>query len=298
QPCQVPLHDEGAHVGGDLVVGGDQDRPAVRAVHLERELHVGRGQGEIGDRAIDRRPHGGAREHHEADDAGPPDGGVGTAARPQPGPVSEAREQGADHRELLVRPDLRGLVVEVAGIEARAGQALRRRHPVGQPALHHDADALGAPRHRPYRRGVHRPTVATPGGGCPKMPTLRPFATFPRPRRAVSLTVMTLAARAGTAESARPTGLADEIRALSPRAKAAVGEDDLAHIRNVTAYGRAIDARRRELLREGGPRAIRRATALEMMYRLMQFSELGHNIVHGSYDHLPGNGGYHSDRYE
>ena len=47
-----------------------------------------------------------------------------------------------------------------------------------------------------------------------------------------------------------------------------------------------------QLLREGGPRAIRRATALEMMYRLMQFSELGHNIVHGSYDHLPGNDKY------
>ena len=130
------------------------------------------------------------------------------------------------------------------------------------------------------------------------MPTLRPFATFPRPRRVASVTVMTLAALAGTAQSAGPTGLADEIRALYARAKAAVGEDDLAHIRNVTAYGRAIDARRRELLREGGPRAIRRATALEMMYRLMQFSELGHNIVHGSYDHLPGNGDYHSDRYK
>lgn len=97
---------------------------------------------------------------------------------------------------------------------------------------------------------------------------------------------------------AGPTGLADDLQALYARAKAAVGEDDLAHIRNVTAYGRAIDARRRELLREGGPRAVRRATALEMMYRLMQFSELGHNIIHGSYDHLPDNGEYHSDRYD
>ena len=40
-----------------------------------------------------------------------------------------------------------------------------------------------------------------------------------------------------------------------------MGPEDLAHIRNVTAYGEAIDARRRELLRAGGPRAIRRATA-------------------------------------
>ena len=110
---------------------------------------------------------------------------------------------------------------------------------------------------------------------------------------------MTLASdnRTGT-ESAGPTGLAEAIGELYARAKAEVGKEDLDHIRHVTAYGQAIDARRRELLREGGPRAIRRATALEMMYRLMQFSELGHNIVHGSYDHLPDNGEYHSDRYD
>ncbi|PTM87888.1 fatty acid desaturase [Dietzia psychralcaliphila] len=102
----------------------------------------------------------------------------------------------------------------------------------------------------------------------------------------------------GSAGPAGPTGLAEAIQALYARAKAEVGQEDLTHIRNVTAYGQAIDARRRELLREGGPRAIRRATALEMMYRLMQFSELGHNIVHGSYDHLPDNGEYHSDRYD
>ncbi|MBB1029368.1 2Fe-2S iron-sulfur cluster binding domain-containing protein [Dietzia sp. SLG310A2-38A2] len=92
--------------------------------------------------------------------------------------------------------------------------------------------------------------------------------------------------------------MAEAIQDLYARAKAEVGQEDLDHIRNVTAYGQAIDARRRELLRQGGPRAIRRATALEMMYRLMQFSELGHNIVHGSYDHLPDNGEYHSDRYD
>ena len=111
---------------------------------------------------------------------------------------------------------------------------------------------------------------------------------------------MTLANHPETAAATGPgsPGLATELGALYARAKSAVGEEDLAHIRNVTAYGEAIDARRRELLREGGPRAIRRATALEMAYRLMQFSELGHNIVHGSYDHLPECGEYHSDRYQ
>lgn len=127
----------------------------------------------------------------------------------------------------------------------------------------------------------------------------RPLLPFRSCRPVSTVTVMTLASdvRADTALTGT-TGLAEELQALYARAKARVGEDDLAHIRHVTAYGEAIDARRRELLRDGGPRAIRRATALEMMYRLMQFSELGHNIIHGSYDHLPGNGEYHSDRYD
>lgn len=105
-------------------------------------------------------------------------------------------------------------------------------------------------------------------------------------------------AQAAPTHAAPEPGLAAELGALYTRAKAAVGEEDLAHIRNVTAYGAAIDARRRELLRDGGPRAIRRATALEIAYRLMQFSELGHNIIHGCYDHLPDCGEFHSDRYQ
>ncbi len=100
-----------------------------------------------------------------------------------------------------------------------------------------------------------------------------------------------------TALATVTTGLADELRALYDEARAAMGDADLEHIRTVTAYGQAIDARRLELLRTGGPGAAGRAAVLEMLYRLLQFSELGHNILHGSYDDLPGNGEYHSDRY-
>jgi hypothetical protein len=92
-------------------------------------------------------------------------------------------------------------------------------------------------------------------------------------------------------------GLADELQALYLQTRSKMGEADLAHIRTVTAYGQAINARRLELLRDGGPKATSRAMVLEMLYRLLQFSELGHNILHGSYDDLPGNGQYHSDRY-
>lgn len=112
------------------------------------------------------------------------------------------------------------------------------------------------------------------------------------------MSTATAATASGTAAGPLAvTGLADDLQALYTRAKDEVGEADLAHIRRVTAYGRAIDARRRELLREGGPRSVRRAALLETLYRLLQFSELGHNIIHGCYDHLPDNGEYHSGRY-
>lgn len=92
--------------------------------------------------------------------------------------------------------------------------------------------------------------------------------------------------------------LADELQDLYRLTKAQVGDEDLAHIRNVTAYGQAINNRRIELLRDGRPKSVGRAAILEMLYRLLQFSELGHNIIHGSYDHLPNCGEYHSERYE
>ncbi|MGB0970681.1 MAG: fatty acid desaturase [Mycobacterium sp.] len=92
--------------------------------------------------------------------------------------------------------------------------------------------------------------------------------------------------------------LTEDLQDLYRRTKAQVGDEDLAHIRNVTAYGKAIMARRIELLHVGGPKAAGRAAVLEMLYRLLQFSELGHNIIHGSYDHLPNCGEYHSERYE
>jgi stearoyl-CoA 9-desaturase NADPH oxidoreductase len=104
---------------------------------------------------------------------------------------------------------------------------------------------------------------------------------------------MTIAIAVGQDQS-----LADELQDLYQRTKAQVGDEDLAHIRNVTAYGQAINARRIELLRDGSPKAVGRAVVLEMLYRLLQFSELGHNIIHGSYDHLPNCGEYHSERYE
>lgn len=101
-----------------------------------------------------------------------------------------------------------------------------------------------------------------------------------------------------TAAVSQDQSLAEELQDLYQLTKAQVGDEDLAHIRNVTAYGQAIKARRLELLSDGRPQAVSRAAVLEMLYRLLQFSELGHNIIHGSYDHLPNCGEYHSERYQ
>jgi ferredoxin-NADP reductase/fatty acid desaturase len=104
---------------------------------------------------------------------------------------------------------------------------------------------------------------------------------------------MTTAATAGLEAT-----LVEDVHRLYAATKAKVGDADLGHIRLVTAYGEAIDARRRELHKDGGIKAIRRGIVLEMLYRLLQFSELGHNIIHGSYDHLPDGEEFHSERYD
>ncbi|MCE5292483.1 MAG: fatty acid desaturase [Nocardiaceae bacterium] len=101
-----------------------------------------------------------------------------------------------------------------------------------------------------------------------------------------------------TAVVAPQTTLATELQDLYARTKAKVGDEDLTHIRAVAAYSKAINARRLELVRSGTPKAMSRAVVLEMLYRLLQFSELGHNIIHGSYDHLENAGEFHSDRYQ
>lgn len=95
----------------------------------------------------------------------------------------------------------------------------------------------------------------------------------------------------------RPT-LSEELLALYEEIHARVGEEDLAHIRHIAAYSRAIKARSEVLLQKGGkPGAWKRGVMLHALHTLLEFSELGHNIMHGSYDHLPNAGLFHSERW-
>lgn len=102
--------------------------------------------------------------------------------------------------------------------------------------------------------------------------------------------------------STRSRSLAGDIRALYEDTRARMGVADLQHIRRVAAYSKAIDARAEVLITTGrNPRAVGRGVALRGLHTLLEFSELGHNILHGSYDdleHLDPGGPFHSERWD
>ncbi len=92
--------------------------------------------------------------------------------------------------------------------------------------------------------------------------------------------------------------LADDLQALYDQTRAKMGQEDIDHIERVAAYSNAIKARSRELLQKGGKKeAFRRGVTLHIIHVLLEFSELGHNIMHGSYDNLPEAKKFHSDQW-
>ncbi len=95
----------------------------------------------------------------------------------------------------------------------------------------------------------------------------------------------------------KPT-LSEALDAIYADVRAKIGDEDLAHIRNVAAYSKAIESRGLELIASGRSRqAIARGVLLRAMHIVLEFSELGHNIMHGGFDHLPNAGRYHSERF-
>jgi stearoyl-CoA 9-desaturase NADPH oxidoreductase len=94
-------------------------------------------------------------------------------------------------------------------------------------------------------------------------------------------------------------GLAEQFDQLYQRARRRVGDQDLAHIRNVAEYSKAIEVRSQQLLAApAGRGSFERGVTLGMLHTLLEFSELGHAIYHGGYDHLPDAGVFHSDRWQ
>jgi len=95
------------------------------------------------------------------------------------------------------------------------------------------------------------------------------------------------------------SALAEELSTLYKETRASMGAEDLAHIRNVASYSQAIKSRSEALLMSGGTKnSVTKGISLYALHVLLEFSELGHNIMHGCYDHLEGCGDFHSDRWQ
>ncbi|MCB9662415.1 MAG: fatty acid desaturase [Sandaracinaceae bacterium] len=102
-------------------------------------------------------------------------------------------------------------------------------------------------------------------------------------------------------ENAPPprASLSAELDALHRTTRSRMDEADIQHIENVAAYSRAIDERARQLIMNGhAAEELWRGTLLRALHVVLEFSELGHNILHGGYDHLNPDGPFHSDRWD
>ena len=92
--------------------------------------------------------------------------------------------------------------------------------------------------------------------------------------------------------------LVSELTALYQKTKAEMNDQDIEHIRNVAAYSKAIQLRSEQLISESKSfESWGRGVLLGCLHTLLEFSELGHNIMHGSYDHLPNATEFHSEQW-
>ena len=96
----------------------------------------------------------------------------------------------------------------------------------------------------------------------------------------------------------QPAGLADELDSLYDELRARLGPEDLEHIQRVAAWSEALEARGRELIATATTlEGLKRGILLRALHVVVEFSELGHNIMHGSYDAVPGAERFRSDRW-
>lgn len=91
---------------------------------------------------------------------------------------------------------------------------------------------------------------------------------------------------------------AAEISALYRETKAKVGQQDLDHIEKVDRFSKALEKKGRELINQGkGFSSWKSGIVMLVSHYTIEFSELGHNILHGQYDHLENAGRFHSSKW-
>lgn len=86
---------------------------------------------------------------------------------------------------------------------------------------------------------------------------------------------------------------------IQKRAKAKVGEEDLQYIRRVDRVSRTCEVVGRGLLYLGpGPVSFAAGCTFLWLYKQLHATEIGHPVLHGAYNKIPGDHGYHSHDYE
>ncbi len=105
-------------------------------------------------------------------------------------------------------------------------------------------------------------------------------------------------AQEGINRKKKGKSLETDLQNLYDQTRAQIGQEDLAYIKHIAAYSKAIKARSEELIQNGGENdALKKGTVLRALHILLEFSELGHNIMHGCYDNIPRVGEFHSDKW-
>lgn len=94
------------------------------------------------------------------------------------------------------------------------------------------------------------------------------------------------------------SAFAAEISALYRETKAKVGQTDLDHIAKVDQFSKALEQKARTLINHGkGFSSWKSGIVMLISHYTIEFSELGHNILHGQYDHLENAGRFHSSQW-
>ena len=96
-------------------------------------------------------------------------------------------------------------------------------------------------------------------------------------------------ARCGTGEDERIASFEHAIDALRREVEADLGEHDLAHIRRITSVSRRLEVLGRGLLHVSfEPVTFGLGVCALWLHKQLEASEIGHSILHGAYDRIPG----------
>ena len=90
----------------------------------------------------------------------------------------------------------------------------------------------------------------------------------------------------------------EEIDRVRARVSAQIGASDLARVKGLNRFSRAMEVAGRAMLHFGlGPLSFVAGVGCLWLHKQLQATEIGHTALHGAYDKIPGAGRFHSERF-